>query len=263
MILRILKAFLCLLSLFIFLFSAIILHIFLIFFPDYRWRYFSYLNRIFARFLKFISRTRIVIRGKFNIPSITGILIISNHLTYLDGIVLGSIFPVIYLSKKEVRSWPLIGWMTSISGTIFIDRERKYKSPKFVEDIAKKLKNKVNILLFPEGTSTNGERIRDFQSVFFEAPLSSKSFILPVTVHYTKINSEPIMKSNRDRIYWYGTMSFRKHIWQLLRERNIEAIVKIHPIIDIKKIKDSSFGRKELAKYAYQIINKEYFRTSQ
>jgi len=264
MILRIFRLILCLLSLFIFLIATFVLRIFVgIFYPNYYWRFLSYLNRIFVRSLRVISGARIIIQGKFNIPKTTGNLIISNHLTYFDGIVLGSIFPVIYLSKKEVKSWFLIGWMTSMSGTIFIDRKRKNKSPEYVEEITNKLKNKVNVLLFPEGTSTNGEKIRDFHSVFFQAPLSSKSFILPVTIHYTKINNEPIVELNKDKIYWYDRMPFREHIWQLLRQRNIEVVVNILPVIDTNKFEHSSFGRKQLTKHAYQIINNEYFKAHQ
>ncbi|MBL7130123.1 MAG: 1-acyl-sn-glycerol-3-phosphate acyltransferase [Candidatus Omnitrophica bacterium] len=264
MISRIFRLFLCLFSLTIFLIVSIISHIFIsILCPKYRWIYFSYLNRIFARSLRVISGARVVVEGKSNIPATTGNLIISNHLTYLDGVVIGSIFPVIYLSKKEIKNWPLIGWMTSVSGTIFIDRKRRDESHKYVDEIAKKLRDRINVLLFPEGTSTNGECIRDFQSVFFEAPLSSRSYILPITIHYTKINNEPITKSNRDKICWYGQIPFRKHIWQLLQQRSVEAIVNIHPIIDINKLENSSLGRKELARHAYQIINKEYFKSHQ
>lgn len=261
MILRIFRLFFCLISLFIYLTIAVISHIFISVSPNFRWRFFSHLNRIFATTLRFISGTKVIVQGKSNMPETKGNLIISNHLTYLDGIVLGSIFPVIYLSKKEIKNWPLIGWMSSVSGTIFIDRKRKDNTPVYVGEIAKKLKHKANVLLFPEGTSTNGERIRDFQTVFFEAPLFSKSPILPVTIHYTKINNQAIVESNRERICWFGQIPFERHIWQLLKERNIDVIVKIHPVIDVNKFQDSPIGRKELAKFAYQVINNAYFNS--
>lgn len=264
MILSFFRSFLCLFSLAIFLVASVISHIFIsIILPKMYWKYFSYLNRLFARSLCFIAGIRIVIQGKSNIPSAIGSLVISNHLTYLDGVVLGSILPVIYLSKKAIRNWPLIGWMAFVSGTIFIDRKRKEESPKYIEEIAKRLNNNANVLLFPEGTSTNGENIRDFQTVLFGAPLSSGSPILPITIHYAKINNEAIVKSNRDTICWYGQIPIHKHIWRLLQKRSVEAVISIYPIIDVKKFENSSLGRKELSKHAHQVINKEYSKTHQ
>lgn len=259
MILSILKSLLCLFSLIIFLIASLISHLFIsVIRPSFRWRYFSHLNRIFAKSLSYISGVRIIVKGRTNLPQTPGILIISNHLTYLDGVVIGSILPVIYLSKKAVKNWPLIGWMTTISGTIFIDRKKKEDSPKYIEEIAKKLNSSVNVLLFPEGTSTNGENIRDFQSVLFGAPLIYKSSILPITIQYIKINGVPLSNLNRDQICWYGQTSFYKHLWQLLQKRKIEVIVNILPAIDTNRFENSSLGRKELSKYAFDVINREY-----
>ncbi len=262
MITGILKSLLCLASLFVFLIVSIISHILLsIICPGNRWVFFSYLNRLLSMSLCGIAGVRIVIQGKTNIPAKTGNLIISNHLSYLDGVILGSIFPVIYLSKQAVKSWPLIGWMTFVSGTIFIDRKRKDESPKYVEEISRKLACEANVLLFAEGTSTNGESIREFQSVFFQAPLTNRSFILPVAIRYTRINSQTITDSTRDEICWYGQVPFYRHIWRLLHKRSVEAIVSITPPINTSS-SNLSLDRKGLARQTHQIISKEYFKTN-
>lgn len=258
-VVRIVRIVLCIFSVFVFLVLAVLLHLFsaLALFR-FRWRIFAYLNLLLARTLRLISGTRIIIRGATNIPQTTGLLILSNHLTYLDGIVLGSIFPVIYLSKLAVKQWFLIGWMVSVSGTILIDRRKKTEAPSYVGRIADNLMGGVNVLVFPEGTSTDGKKLRPFQTSLFEAPLAAKAYILPVTIHYTRINDEPISAANCDTVYWYGQIPFRKHLWRLLRCRNIEAVVSLLPIFDTRRFQDPALGRKALADFTSGIIAAEY-----
>jgi len=88
-----------------------------------------------------------------------GCVIISNHFGYLDGIVLGSLFPVVFVSKSEVKSWPVVGQWSTLCGTVFINRQRKGLIPLAVKEISEKLEQQANILLFPEGAATNGERM--------------------------------------------------------------------------------------------------------
>ncbi len=115
----------CLLGLFLFLLSAACLHAIMVFGPKRKRRAFSFLNMRFARFLCAVAGVRCVVHGRENIPDLSGCVVISNHLTYLDGVIIGSVFPVVYLSKEAIKKWPLVSWMASISGTIFVDREHK------------------------------------------------------------------------------------------------------------------------------------------
>ena len=113
---------------------------------------------------------------------------------------------------------------------------------------------KIDILLFPEGTSTNGERILPFQTVPFAAPLRNRSIILPVSIAYQSIDDEPVTVANRDLVYWYGDMEFSTHFWKLLSLRSIEVIVTIQPKIDCFRYKDNSAGRKKLAADCYNRV---------
>ena len=257
MIMRGVKIVLCCLSFVLFLLSAFLLHVAGVFFSHHRWKMLSGLNKIYAWSLRMIAGVRIVVKGREHIPRSAGYLVISNHLTYLDGVVLGSIFPVIYLSKKAIKKWPGINWMVSISGTIFIDRERKSASLESIDAIVKRLRQRANVLLFPEGTSTNGDKLKEFQSVFFAAPLMTQSLIVPVIIRYRKVNNEPVTHSNRHSIYWWGQIPFQNHLYQLLRMKSIDAQVDVLPAVETEKFQNSSIGRKELAKYAYDIINAE------
>lgn len=221
--------------------------------PD-RWRIISRVTHRFAALLRAMLNIKITIEGERELLESRGAFIISNHQGYVDGFVLGSLFPVIYVSKKEVRSWPLIGQWTALCGTVFVDRQHKEKIPLLVEEIVKKLRQKANILVFPEGTSTNGERLLPFQSAPFAAPLRARAAIVPVTLSYKRANGEPVTLANRDKIYWYGDMDFVSHFWNLLALRNIEVSVTIHPKIDTAHYRNNSVSRKQLSQVCHEII---------
>jgi lyso-ornithine lipid O-acyltransferase len=183
-----------------------------------------------------------------------GYVIISSHFGYLDGIVLGSIFPVIFVSKREVKSWPLIGWWTALCGTVFINRQRKGLVPLTVREISRKLKQGANILLFPEGAATNGERMLPFQTAPLAAPLRNGAIIVPVKLAYHTIEDQSVSAFNRDLLYCYGDMDFFPHFWKLLGLRRVEVTVTIQPKIECSRYRDNSLGRKHLAADCYDLV---------
>jgi 1-acyl-sn-glycerol-3-phosphate acyltransferase len=179
---------------------------------------------------------------------------ISNHLGYIDGIVLGSLFPVVYVSKREVKSWPVIGQWTTLCGTVFINRQRKGLVPLAVKEISRKLKQEANILLFPEGAATNGERMLPFQTAPLAAPLRNRSIIVPVTLVYRSIEGQPVSRANRDLLYCYDDMEFMPHFWKLLALRSVEALVIIQPKVECFRYPDTSAGRRKLAQDCYDRV---------
>ncbi len=196
---------------------------------------------------------KISIEGEKQFFAQRGFFIICPHVSYLDGLILGSCFPGIFVSKKEVQDWPVIGLVVALSQTVFINRQRRNQTPESLKKIIQALKNRINIFSFPEGTSTNGEQLRTFQSVFFQAPLESGSPILPVNIHYESVDSVSLKQFSRDEIYWYGDMPFFSHLWNILKFGEIKARVKIHPPI-FPEIYRSTAGRKELAKICRDLL---------
>ena len=166
----------------------------------------------FCKVMAKLFNLKIRLTGDASLLKQRGILIISNHLTYLDGVVLASLIPVVFITKRQVRSWPIFGLLTRASATVYIERGQKLKSQGYINQIVKILEQGANILIFPEGTSTNGESIRKFQSVFFQIPKVSSVPILPLTINYRKINQDSVSAQNRDSIFWYGQSKFTKHI---------------------------------------------------
>jgi 1-acyl-sn-glycerol-3-phosphate acyltransferase len=219
-----------------------------------RWKIISRLNRNFTLLLRLILNIKVAVTGDEGQMERGGYVIIANHVSYVDGIVLGSIFPILFVSKREVRSWPIVGQWNLLCGSIFINRQRKEEVGALVEEMTRKLKHEANILLFPEGTSTNGEKMLPFQTVPLAAPLRNRSIIVPVTLTYKSINDQPVSAANRDFIYWYGEMDFVSHFWNLLALGGVEVLVTIQPKIECFRYEDNSNGRKKLAEDCYNRV---------
>jgi 1-acyl-sn-glycerol-3-phosphate acyltransferase len=219
-----------------------------------RWEIISRLTRSLTFLLRTILNIKVTVIGDVGELERGGYVIISNHLGYVDGFVLGSIFSVVFVSKREVKKWPVIGQWTTLCGTIFINRQRKDQVPSVVEEISRKLREEANILLFPEGSATNGERMLPFQTAPLAAPLRNRSIIVPVTLTYKSVDDKPVSEANRDLIYCYGDMDFVPHFWKLLSLRSVEVIVTIQPKIECFRYEDNSAGRKKLAIDCYNRV---------
>jgi 1-acyl-sn-glycerol-3-phosphate acyltransferase len=219
-----------------------------------RWKIISRLNRNYTLLLRLILNIKVTIAGDEGQLERGGYVIIANHVSYVDGIVLGSIFPIIFVSKREVKKWPVVGQWNVLCGTIFINRQRKNQVGALIREMTGKLKHEANILLFPEGTSTNGEKMLPFQTVPLAAPLRSRSIILPVTLTYKAIDDQPVTAANRDSVYWYGDMDFVTHFWKFLGLRGIEVLVTLQPKIECFRYADNSAGRKKLAEDCYNRV---------
>jgi lyso-ornithine lipid O-acyltransferase len=219
-----------------------------------RWKIITRLNRNFTLLMRTILNIKITIEGDEGQLERGGYVIIGNHVSYVDGIVLGSIFPIVFVSKREVKNWPVVGQWNTLCGTIFINRQRKALVGSLVSEMSGKLKQEANILLFPEGTSTNGEQMLPFQTVPLAAPLRNRSIIVPTTIAYRNIDDQPVTSVNRDLIYWYGDMDFISHFWKLLDLCSVEVLVTIQPKIECFRYPDTSIGRKKLAEDCFNRV---------
>lgn len=219
-----------------------------------RWQMISRLTRSFILLLRAILNIKVTVVGDEGQEERGGYVIISNHVSYVDGFILGGLFPVVFVSKREVKHWPIIGPWTTLCGTIFINRQKKDQVTQLIAEMSQKLKEESNILLFPEGTSTNGERLLPFQTAPLAAPLRNRSIIVPITVAYKSIDEQPVWAGNRDQVYWYGNMDFLSHFWNLLALRSVEVMVTIQPKIECFRYEDNSAGRKKLAQDCYNRV---------
>ena len=189
--------------------------------------------------------------GKVSINS--PILLISNHASYLDIIILGSLFKTSFIAKKEISKWPLLGILAKLQNTIFIDR--RVSSLKNQENqIIKHLNEKKNLVIFPEGTSSDGNRVLPFKSSLFnifEKNLNSKILVQTITIVYKKINGIPMNRTERKNITWHSNMDLIPNIFNVLKKLSIEVEI----IFNDEFLPSKEYDRKKLALHCWEKIN--------
>lgn len=186
------------------------------------------------------------------------VLFVSNHVSYLDIPVLGSIIPVSFVAKTEVAQWPGYGWLAKLQRTVFVDRQRR-STHQQRDNLAKRLDAGDNLILFPEGTSNDGNRTLPFRSALFAVaerrvgaagnggtPLT----VQPVSLAYTRLNGFPIGRTLRPFFAWYGDMDLFGHLWRVAGLGRIEVVIEFHTPVTIEQ-----FGtRKALAEHCQRVI---------
>lgn len=155
-----------------------------------------------------------------------------NHVSYMDIPVLGSFLKATFISKAEVKSWPLFGWLATIAETIFIKRTRN-AAQECIDEIGKMLDRNRSLILFPEGTSSNGKDILPFKSSLFELflndHLKNRLAIQPFTISITETNGKtPETQNDRDLYAWHGDMDFGPHMWKMALEKGVKVTVTFH-----------------------------------
>jgi len=188
--------------------------------------------------------------------------IIGNHLSYLDVIIVGCKKAGLFVAKKEVQFWPLLGQLAWLGGSIFVDRSKKGPTANrpYVGQIAKYLKQGLTILVFPEGTSSNGENVLPFKKTIFSSPILAEIPILPLSIRYVSVNGEPFNPQNRDLVTWHSDMTFVDHFWGVLNLKGFHAEVIVNPPLLEKPLdKENVFPQaKELSVRSHDIIEKTY-----
>ena len=127
-------------------------------------------------------------------------LYVSNHVSYLDVFVLGSVLRGSFVAKSEVASWPVLGKLAKLQNTLFLERN-VHRAAEQIEVLRNHLQQEGSLIMFPEGTSTAGTTVAPFRSSLFAA--ANDVTIQPVTVAYVDYEGEPMTRGERERYAWY------------------------------------------------------------
>ena len=180
-------------------------------------------------------------------------LFISNHLSYLDIPILGSKFPLRFVAKSEVESWPLFGFLAKQARSIFIRRNKtdSFNQKNKILDI---LLSNEKVFIFPEGTTSDGNRVLQFKSSSFSSVENQNFTIQPIVIVYSYLNGIPINRWLRPMIAWYGDMDLKPHLSKLVGLVSIKV-----KLIYLKPINTKNFeNRKDLSNYLERKISKVY-----
>jgi lyso-ornithine lipid O-acyltransferase len=171
----------------------------------------------------------IVVRGK---PSPTHpTLFVSNHSSYFDILILGSLFNCSFIAKADMIEWPLVGQLAKLQRSIFVDR-KPANVGEHSDEIARRLKAGDSLVLFAEGTTSDGNRILPFKSsllsVAEQAPAELNLTIQPVSIIATRLDGMPLGRSMRSLYAWYGDMPLAPHVWAAMKAGRLTIEVEFH-----------------------------------
>jgi len=148
-------------------------------------------------------------------------LLMCNHLSYLDILAISAVTPAVFVSKADVRRWPLFGWFAAIAGTVFVERERRTHVGQVNQEIEAALAAGALVVVFPEGTSTNGETILPFRTSLLEPAARGRHEIAVGWLHYELEDGDA-----RQEVCYWGDHSFFSHVVHLLGKKSIRATLR-------------------------------------
>src|ERR1700749_611189 len=189
-----------------------------------------------------------------------GVLMVANHTSYLDIIVLGAATRVSFVAKSEVNSWPFFGLMARLYETVFVERSRRSQAGVARDQIRERLQEGDALVLFPEGTSNDGNRVLPFKSALMgatEAVVGTDAQgrtehvpVQPITISYVGFHGMPMGRGNRPLFARYGDMDLVPHLWEAVSAGPIDVVVEFHEPMTV----DTMGGRKPLAARAEAIV---------
>ncbi len=210
---------------------------------------------VFHRTVLRLIGVRVIVRGVQ--AKHRPLLIISNHSSYLDISVLGSLIPLIFIAKAEIADWPVFGMLAKLQRSIFVDRTKRHATGEVNKRIAKHLSDGDPVVLFGEGTSNDGNRILPFRSALIGAIRTAldengNAFVQPISVAYIRYQGVPMGRQFRTLAAWYGDMDMIAHLKRLIREGVVDVVVTFGPARSI----DSTIDRKLLARSAEDAVRR-------
>ncbi|RJF89550.1 1-acyl-sn-glycerol-3-phosphate acyltransferase [Oleomonas cavernae] len=220
----------------------------------------------FHKMLCRILGVRVVVHGRRHRRS--AVLFIANHSSWLDIPVMSAVIPASFVAKSEIQGWPIFGFLAKLQRTVFVERERRSRTAESRDVLVQRLEGGDNLILFPEGTSSDGNRILPFKSALFgaaeiEVPRRDGSrgpvVVQPVTVSYTKLQGMPMGRDYRPFFTWFGDMELVPHLLQALSFGPITAEVEFHAPLTVAE----AGSRKALARHCETVIRAGHGRQIQ
>ena len=196
---------------------------------------------------------RVIVRGALEPSQPT--LFVANHCSYSDVTVLGSVIRGSFVAKSEVAGWPIFGLLAKLQRTVFIDR-LGVKAREQRDNMIERLEASDNLIMFPEGTSDDGNHVLPFKSALFsvaqhEFAAGGALKIQPVSIAYTRLDGMPTGRALKPYFAWYGDMDLMSHMWALAGLGVVTVEVVFHPSVDV-----SAFdSRKAIAAHCHETVS--------
>lgn len=210
-----------------------------------RWRRF-YLRRA-CRVVLALLGIRVHVHGD---PPAGGGILVTNHLGYVDILVLASFQDAVFVSRSDVRDWPLLGPMVSMAGTIYLDRSRGRDLSQALRRMRAELEDDAMVVFFPEGTSSDGRRLLPFKPSLFQGATEVGASVFAAALGYRVASGAP--PAETAVAWWEDDADFAPHLWRLLGLPRVDATVvfadEVHRAADL--------DRKELCRRAEATVRR-------
>ena len=176
--------------------------------------------RLWSRLTAQILGMRIKKKGS---PPSPPFFLVANHLSYLDVVPLWRYLDATFVAKNEVKSWPFFGWATRALGVMFIDRKNAQDAHRINQQFAETISDEQGVIIFPEGTSTKGQKVLPFNAPLLAYPARNN-----MPVHYATISycSQDTRWAAHETLCWWGDMPFFPHFWELLKQPGFVVTIK-------------------------------------
>ena len=212
------------------------------------------LPKLFHKGLIKILGVKLEVKGE--VSKHCPLLLAANHSSYLDIIILSTIFPVCFIAKEEISEWPFFGFLAKMQNTIFINRSN-FKSLESVRKLNNQIDNQFATVLFPEATTGTGKNILNFKSSLFKIFEDTDTIGLQnISLCYTHMNSMPIDNRIRAFLSWYGDMSMLGHLRSFLSISSVKVKVIINPLFNT-----TDLNRKEISLMSRNQIALSHFKS--
>jgi lyso-ornithine lipid O-acyltransferase len=207
-------------------------------------------GRGYFRLLARLMRARIRLAGAP--ASSRAALIVANHVSWLDIPVIGANIPAVFVAKREIAAWPVIGLGARLLRTVFVDRARRERTGDATAEIASRLAEGDSVVLFAEGTSSDGNRVLPFRSALVGAANevldqlgpAGQVIVQPLSICYIGLQGLPMGRQHRPVVAWYGDLDFVPHLKEYIQRGAVDAVVTFgEPIVY-----GARADRKELAR---------------
>ena len=236
----------------IFIYLTITLILFKTFLQIFTKRISQKLVRIFHKLVLWLINIDVEVIGNRNLNNVPT-LYVSNHLSYLDIPVLGSAINGRFIAKNEISNWPIIGYLSKVGETIFTNRNLRFlKTNKSI--ISDYISRGDNIILFPEGTTSDGIRVLKFKSSLLTSLEQKNIFIQPIVINYESINGMPLNRWLKPIIAWYGDMDLQLHLINILKLFSIKAKITMLPALNGRNFSN----RKDMTSTLHHAIDSFY-----
>jgi 1-acyl-sn-glycerol-3-phosphate acyltransferase len=211
--------------------------------------------QIWQRFVCFLMGVRVTVSGA---PAAERpLLLLANHTSWLDIPVLASVAPVSFVAKQEIAGWPVIGFLAKAQRSVFIDRDRRNAVGAQADAMAGRLSRGDAIVLFAEGTSSDGNHVLPFRSALVGAAQRAiegdgAATVQPVAVSYRRMHGLPLGRQHRPLVAWYGGADLLPHLRRVLSEGGID----VHVAFGRPKLVSAADDRKAVAQAAGAFVRR-------